>query len=504
MDKANKLKEQGNTFFKAGNYKQAIESYTQAIAIHPEAVFYSNRAACFISIKKIKEAIEDSEKAIALDPNFSKGYFRAANAYTKLGCLQEAMQYLDKGIAVDPSDRNLQTERDTLLLLTTYKNTLDQHIASGEFQDASRKLDLLLEKCEMSYEYYKKKVEALCYLGETEKASLFLRDKEYILKSYNDSLYYYLQSFVARYKNSLEGAKRYLTLGIRMDPDNDLLKSSLKLIRSIEELKQKGDNLFKQSKHKEATDAYEEILKLDPFNKLYNSIILANQASCYMVLKNNTIALKLLKKACDYNPNYSKAFFKKAEVESALGDYESAEQSLRRAKTIDPAMNIGEKLKNYSQLAKKSKNKDLYKVLELDKKASAADIKKAYRKMAMKYHPDKNQGSAEEKEIAEKKFKEISEAYNVLSDEKKRKQYDMGGYESSGSTPEFTQQYGNFEEMFGDGSNPIFQMFFGPGSSNSFNFRSSTNSGKRQNPHSFFTSKGFSGADDFDLGGFKQ
>lgn len=66
---------------------------------------------------------------------------------------------------------------------------------------------------------------------------------------------------------------------------------------------------------------------------------------------------------------------------------------------------------------------DYYKVLGIDKSASQDEIKKAYRKLAIKYHPDKNPGNKE----AEAKFKKLGEAYSVLSDEKKRKQYDTYG-----------------------------------------------------------------------------
>ncbi len=67
--------------------------------------------------------------------------------------------------------------------------------------------------------------------------------------------------------------------------------------------------------------------------------------------------------------------------------------------------------------------KDPYKALGVDKKASAEDIKKAYRKLARKYHPDKNPGDTS----AEERFKDVQEAYAILSDEEKRKQYDQGG-----------------------------------------------------------------------------
>lgn len=66
-------------------------------------------------------------------------------------------------------------------------------------------------------------------------------------------------------------------------------------------------------------------------------------------------------------------------------------------------------------------NQDFYKVLGVSEDASDADIKKAYRKLARKYHPDQNPGD----EVAEKKFKEVSEAYDVLSDKKEREEYDQ-------------------------------------------------------------------------------
>ncbi|MBS1564810.1 MAG: J domain-containing protein [Bacteroidetes bacterium] len=121
--------------------------------------------------------------------------------------------------------------------------------------------------------------------------------------------------------------------------------------------------------------------------------------------------------------------------------------------------------------------KDYYSILGVDKKASQEDIKKAYRKLAVKYHPDKNPGDKK----AEESFKQISEAYEVLSDAEKRKNYDTygdprgpmqgqagpGGQYGPGGNPFGGGQSYHFEgdpsDMFGEGEGfgDFFESFFG-------------------------------------------
>ncbi|WP_299757193.1 J domain-containing protein [uncultured Pontibacter sp.] len=122
--------------------------------------------------------------------------------------------------------------------------------------------------------------------------------------------------------------------------------------------------------------------------------------------------------------------------------------------------------------------KDYYKILGVEKKAAQADIKKAYRALAKKYHPDKNKDNPQ----AEEKFKDISEAYEVLGDAEKRKQYDELGanwrqfQQAGGAGGQYygqprggfrgSYQGGDFEDMFGGGNggfSDFFEQFFGGG-----------------------------------------
>lgn len=110
-----------------------------------------------------------------------------------------------------------------------------------------------------------------------------------------------------------------------------------------------------------------------------------------------------------------------------------------------------------------SEKRDYYEVLEVPKTATAEEIKKAYRKQAIKYHPDKNPGD----KAAEEKFKEAAEAYEVLSDPQKRQRYDQYGHAGMGGASGFSgggmsmdDIFAHFGDIFGGGS---FGSFFGGG-----------------------------------------
>lgn len=121
--------------------------------------------------------------------------------------------------------------------------------------------------------------------------------------------------------------------------------------------------------------------------------------------------------------------------------------------------------------------RDYYEVLGVDKKATQTELKKAYRKLVKKYHPDVNKEDG-----AEEKFKEIQEAYEVLSDESKRSAYDQYGH---AGTAGFNPGAGGYSDFSGfDGNTPfdmgdIFNTFFGGGNSG-FDFGFGGSAGRRQ------------------------
>ena len=93
-------KAKGNEFFKAGDFKQAIEHFSNAINILPSHVLYSNRSACFCSLKEYGDALTDAELCIKLNPSWGKGYGRKGAALHGMGQFEDAIKAYHEGLKV--------------------------------------------------------------------------------------------------------------------------------------------------------------------------------------------------------------------------------------------------------------------------------------------------------------------------------------------------------------------------------------------------------------------
>jgi len=294
------------------------------------------------------------------------------------------------------------------------------------------------------------------------------------------------------YEGNETGAIELWKRTLVSDPELKEIPVAIKNVKKSNQLKEEGSNLYKQKKIQEAISKWEEAVQIDPYYRKFNSLVFSNLMTGYNKLKNNEKALRAINDAIAADPNFAKAYFKRAELYCSIEDYSQAVRDYQQAQNLDPSMNLKNTIKATSDKeARKAASKDYYKIMGVDSKATQKEIKKAYHKLCMKYHPDR-QDNEESKQLAYKKMLDINEAYGTLKNEESRKKYDLlgidgsngGGFSSGGGMPNFSHGTGSKTfttfNMGGDDHSSMFNnfnMFFGDGTNNNFSFGKSAGTG---------------------------
>jgi len=275
---------------------------------------------------------------------------------------------------------------------------------------------------------------------------------------------------IDRYTNKIDESKMKLQRAIHGDPDNEDLKKELKHLMTMEATKNKGNNFFNQRKFDESIKFYDEAFVLDPYNSMWKAVILSNKASCYMASKETAKALDMMKQSTIFDPNNPKNMYKKGKLEKEMKEWDSALKSMQTAKSMDGSLTIDADIKQIYEELKKINDKNYYEIMGIPKTATQEEIKKTYKELARKFHPDRHHGDETERAKAEKIFKDINEANQILSDPKKRKQYDDSGCKKGSE-----HEHSGFSGFNGMDPNDLFSMFFSNG--NGFKFGSNTGGG---------------------------
>ena len=325
---------------------------------------------------------------------------------------------------------------------------------AGDYRRALYSLDKALELSTHSLAMKTTRAECLAFLGRYSEASEAANAVLQFDNMNADAIY--VRGLCLYYEDNVDRAFSHFTQVLRFAPDHAKAKEIYRKAKSLKTKKEEGNAAFKSGKLDEAYKMYSEALSIDPHNRSTNAKLYFNRATVASKLKKQSESIADCDRALELDPNYTKALLRRAKSYTEMEQYEEAVRDYEKVHKGDRGnMEYRQLLQEAKLELKKSKRKDYYKILAVDKNANEEEIKKAYRKRAMIHHPDRHAGATEvEKKDHEHKFKEVGEAYAVLSDEKKRRMYDSGQDIEEGGGG------GGFNDV---DPNSIFQAFFGGG-----------------------------------------
>ena len=435
---AKKLK--GNEEFKKKNYAAAVGLYTEGIQLDPsQDVLYSNRGLSYMNLNEPEKAKMDFSKAIELNPNNIKAMKRISYMLIQEGLLLEALIYLKKVRKIDRDEPAILKEIEECQQLISYKRELDDNKIINDWNKCYELSSKLIKKCYKCFDIKLIYLESMVNSYQIEEALNYYKNdfnqnekqlenvQILIIKAYfNDGKY--------------EKSKQLLLNYLSNAKDSNLIEKIKKLsdkLEQIESLKEKANNYYKENNFTEAINVYNELLSLDNNNKIFNALILSNRSLCYYKMRDLFNALHDINASIKLNDKYWKSFQRRANINIRLKYSEQAKDDLRRVLELDPSNKEARKLlEDILKEERKKGNKDLYTILGVSQNATFEEIRKEYKKLAFKWHPDRNGETEEKKIFAEKKFKEINAAYNILFDPNKRDIYDKTGKETN-----FEQKY---------------------------------------------------------------
>ncbi|ENN78715.1 dnaJ homolog subfamily C member 7 [Dendroctonus ponderosae] len=450
-------KENGNQLFKIKQYQSALQLYSEAINLCPEtAAYYGNRAACYMMLNRHRDALEDARRSVQIDPTFVKGYVRIAKCGIALGDLVTA-----ENAAKQADSLQLGSVTNEMKSIQKIKQFEADALKAKDAKDY-RKMVFCMDRCldeASTCEKFKLiKAECLAYLGRYQEAQEIANDILHVNKGSADAIY--VRGLCLYYEDSIDKAFNHFQQVLRLAPGHTRAMEQYKRAKLLKKKKEEGNEAFKLCKFHDAVKLYTEALEIDPLNKKTNAKLFFNRATALSRLTKIKDAILDCSSALRLDDTYLKALLRRAKCYMDIGEFEDAVKDYEKALKMDKSRENKRLLQEAKLALKKSKRKDYYKILGVEKNANEDEIKKAYRKRALIHHPDRHANATDaEKKEQEKKFKELGEAYGILSDPKKKARYDSG------------QDMDDFDGGMSDiDPTQVFQSFFsgagGPGGQN--------------------------------------
>lgn len=423
---AGKYRSLGEVAMSERRFDDAVSHYRNAISLEPDnASNYYKLFRVHNRMRKLTDALADLTKALEKDPSNADYRKQRAKLLVALGqCDQAVEDYKELRKGSDPSSApEWQGAEAEAVRCSMQVEEASKAFAEEDWNKAVEYFNLALSHMEQASDLLFMKAQA-----EYKKGDFYgtVSDTGKILKAHSNHLDAYQLRGEAYFRlGEHDMAVNHFREALKLDPEHKGCKAGHKAVKNITKKEKRGDDAFAAGKHKEAIGYWKQAMDADPMHVAFIRPTILKVVKAHSAAGEHDDAIR--------EANRHIQLGETADGLLALGDaeleaerYEDAVRTYRRALEVEPnerQQETKEKVQKAEIALKQSKEKNYYKILGVPRNADKKVIKKAYRKLALDWHPDKN---TEDKEKAEKMFQDISEAYEVLSDDEMRAKYDRG------------------------------------------------------------------------------
>jgi len=455
-------------------YDEAAGFYAKAIELEPDnAGNYYKLYRVHKRMRKLEVALGDLSKAVEVcreRGGCTKGneaMYLMDRAKLFLGLGQCGLAWEDMKVGREIGSRGdtkmLQLMADVEMCAAEIERATAAFVV-GDWSDARRYLDLAIPRTERALDLIFMRAQAAYHDFDFYGV---VSDTGKVLKfegKHMDALQLRGDAYTRLGEHDM--ALKHYKEALKFDPEHKGCKKGHKFVKAITKYDKRGDKSMKEGDHEQAIKYWWQAINHDVTHSEFVKTVLPKIVLSHTNLKDHDKAVEEAKKliVIEETPN---ALYCLGDAQISAELFNEALQTFRRALEIAPTEEekkiAQNKLKEAEAALKQSKEKNYYKILGVDRKATKKEIKKAYKDGALKWHPDKNPDNVEE---AEKKFSEIAEAYEVLSDEELRGKFDRGEavFENQGGP----QQRGGPQFHFNGGGQ---RFHFNNGGGQRFHFR---------------------------------
>ncbi|KAL3446829.1 hypothetical protein BJX65DRAFT_109883 [Aspergillus insuetus] len=473
------------THLSSGSPREALAYLDAAISRDPDnylTVF--QRGAAYLSLGKRSQALDDFDRVLLLKPDFESALLQRARLRSNVADWTGAFSDLEKaGKQSSAEFKELQSARDAA------SRALDAE-SKGDWETCISEASTAISKASASLNLRRTRAHCRFEKGELEEGISDLVHSLQISPGLIDP-HLQISSMLFYTLGDSERGVAQIRKCLHSDPDskpcNRLYRREKQIIKRLQKLQdavsaRKFNNAINllvgtsgeagliddvKGDVEQAREAGH--IFSDSQGQLYASLV-AQTCEAYSEVHMPKRATPFCSEALELNPQSLPALLFKGQV--ALDDerYDEALRILSAAKDNHPqSREVQELLRKATMLEKRSRQKDYYKVLGVSKDADEKEIKRAYRQLIKKHHPDKVLSQGVTKEEAEKKMAAINEAYEVLSDPELRRGYDNG---VDPNDPESQRQNPFQGSPFGHGGGQQFFFQQGGGGGPQFKFSS--------------------------------